>query len=140
MKILLLNEHSEYILKAKAYCKENWEGVYYGFCTCLNEGMETTKNLPNTYIVLGGQNEDKILGFYQLNNSEYNEGHKELIPWITTIFVDPICRGGGFGEMLLNHAKYQVAKLGYDKVYLSTTHIGYYEKYGFEEIGMDVCS
>ena len=40
--------------------------------------------------------------------------------------------------MLLDHARYEAAKLGFDKLYLTTDHIGYYEKYGFREIGLDL--
>ncbi|MDE6133695.1 MAG: GNAT family N-acetyltransferase, partial [Oscillospiraceae bacterium] len=60
-------------------------------------------------------------------------------PFNTSLYVDPIMRGGlGIGEVLLDHARYEAAKLGFDKLYLTTDHIGYYEKYGFREIGLDL--
>ncbi|WP_186005559.1 hypothetical protein [Clostridium sp. DL-VIII] len=40
--------------------------------------------------------------------------------------------------MLLEHGRRIVGSLGYNKVYLTTDHIQFYEKYGFSEIGLDI--
>ncbi|MNN87264.1 hypothetical protein D3C81_2047940 [compost metagenome] len=37
----------------------------------------------------------------------------------------------------MEHARKLVGQLGYAKVYITTDHILYYEKYGFREIGLD---
>lgn len=93
--------------------------------------------MPQTWVALWS--EDRIIGFYQLSEREYITRKDEVTPFITSLFVDPIMRGGlGMGETLLNHARCEAAKLGFDKVYLTTDHIGYYEKYCFREIGLDM--
>ena len=122
--------------KAKEYCKEKWEKVYGCFAACADESV-SAKLLPQTWVVLG--DDDGIMGFYQLSEHDLITRKNEFTPFITSLFVDPTMRGGlGTGKMLLDHARYEAAKLGFDKLYLTTDHIGYYEKYGFREIGLDL--
>ncbi|MFP4975591.1 GNAT family N-acetyltransferase [Paenibacillus sp. CN-4] len=52
------------------------------------------------------------------------------------IFIDSSERGKGLGSLLLQHARKTAFQLGNKKIYLATDHIGYYEKYGFREIGL----
>ncbi len=53
---------------------------------------------------------------------------------LTAIFIDPKARGGQhYGETALNHALETLGSMGYDTAYLQTDHIGYFEKYGFNE-------
>ncbi len=37
--------------------------------------------------------------------------------------------------MLLDYARADARKAGYEKVYIATRHIGYYEHFGFKHIG-----
>jgi N-acetylglutamate synthase-like GNAT family acetyltransferase len=36
----------------------------------------------------------------------------------------------------LDHVRREAGRLGFKIVYLTTDHIGYYEKYGFREVGL----
>jgi hypothetical protein len=38
--------------------------------------------------------------------------------------------------VLLEHGRKEAGKLGYDKLFLCTEHINYYEKYGWRKIGI----
>lgn len=136
MKIVSVSGNYALCERVKDYCKEKWEKVYGCFAECADKSV-TAELLPQTWVALGS--EDRIIGFYQLSEREYITRKDEFTPFITSLFVDPIMRGGlGMGETLLNHARCEAAKLGFDKVYLTTDHIGYYEKYGFREIGLDM--
>jgi len=44
-------------------------------------------------------------------------------------------RGKSLGEKLLFKMNEDARNAGFDKLYLCTNHIGYYEKYGFSYIG-----
>ncbi len=59
----------------------------------------------------------------------------ELTPWIGFVYTYPEYRGRRCFGVLLDHAKCLAAEAGFDTVYISTDHIGLYEKYGFEYIG-----
>ncbi|MDE5859299.1 MAG: GNAT family N-acetyltransferase [Oscillospiraceae bacterium] len=136
MKIVSIAGNSVLCEKVKAYCKEKWGKVYECFAECADKSV-TAELLPQTWVAL--EFEDEITGFYQLSEHDLITRKDEFTPFITSLYVDPIMRGGfGMGEMLLDHARYEAARLGFDKLYLTTDHIGYYEKYGFREIGLDM--
>ncbi len=65
---------------------------------------------------------------------------EDLFPWIGFVFTAPEYRGNRYSERLIAYACDAAVKLGYDKVYLATDHIGLYEKYDFTyiESRMDV--
>lgn len=43
--------------------------------------------------------------------------------------------GHGYGRRLLDYARADARRLGFRKIYLSTEHVGYYERYGFVYLG-----
>lgn len=114
------------------YISEAWPAVKDAAITQMEESLSTEFSLPLTFLMLKN---DRIMGFYQLIEQEYLV-RKDLSPWIAPLFVDKNERGQGFGGVLLQHARKTAGKLGYEKVYLTTDHIQYYEKYGFREIGL----
>ncbi|MFX3625141.1 MAG: GNAT family N-acetyltransferase [Ectobacillus sp.] len=59
----------------------------------------------------------------------------DLYPWICALYIEESYRGRALGETLLLHIKADAKKAGFNKVYLCTGHVGYYEKYGFSYIG-----
>lgn len=137
IEIISLKENPEYLSKVKDYCKASWSKVYDCFCEAAEKSVNAD-TLPQTWILMCN---DGIAGFYQLCESDCTlTQNTHLTPFLCTLFVDARCRGRFFGEMLITHAKYEADKLGYDRLYVSTDHIGYYEKYGFREIGLDVCT
>ena len=60
----------------------------------------------------------------------------ELSPWITPLLIHPDERGHNYGKLLLEHARGEAGRLGFKHVYLTTNHIGYYEKFAFREVGL----
>ena len=125
--------------QVKAYCREKWEKVSGVFARTADRSV-SAEQFPQTWVMLMKTPEGtRVTGFYQLEEKDRLTIHTELTPFITTLFVDPGMRGGkGFGEMILNHARGVLGSMGYDTAYLCTDHIGYYEQYGFEEIGLDL--
>lgn len=136
MKIVSISGDPALCERVKKYCKEKWRKVYGCFAECADKSV-AAEFLPQTWVALGSK--DKITGFYQLSEYDLIKRKNEFTPFITSLYVDPIMRGGfGAGKTLLDHARYEAARLGFDKLYLTTDHIGYYEKYGFREIGLDL--
>jgi len=56
----------------------------------------------------------------------------ELTPWIGWVYTFPEYRGNRFAGKLLEHAEKLAEKAGFKNIYISTDHVGLYEKYGFE--------
>ncbi|MDF9759542.1 N-acetylglutamate synthase-like GNAT family acetyltransferase [Peribacillus simplex] len=59
----------------------------------------------------------------------------DLWPWICALYIENSYRGRSLGKELLLRAKADAEKAGFNKIFLCTDHIGYYEKYGFTYIG-----
>ncbi|MBQ6119351.1 MAG: GNAT family N-acetyltransferase, partial [Clostridia bacterium] len=55
----------------------------------------------------------------------------ELTPWIGFVYTFPARRGHRYAGLLFAEAERLARAEGVDEVYLSTNHIGLYEKYGF---------
>ena len=56
----------------------------------------------------------------------------ELTPWIGWVYTFPDYRGKRYAGKLLSHAEALAEEAGIENIYISTNHIGLYEKYGYE--------
>ena len=137
MNIYSVKNDPELCEKVKLYCMEKWNKVYQSFAECADKSVEADM-LPQTWVVKGMKEEKDILGFFQLAEHERITRFAGISPFVSALYVDERVRGYGCGEFMLNHAKYEAARLNFKKVYIATDHIGYYEKYGFREIGLDI--
>jgi GNAT superfamily N-acetyltransferase len=133
ISIVSLKDSPEYKQSLMRYVEDNWRAVYKPFAGVVDEVFWSYKKFPKCYLLLKNSN---IIGFYQLIERELII-RKDLTPWITCIFVDEQERGRRLGSKLLEHGRKSAGKLGYPKVYLTTDHIQFYEKFGFKEIGLD---
>ena len=55
----------------------------------------------------------------------------ELTPWIGFVYTFPRYRGQRLMGRLLRYAEEAASAAGWDAVYISTDHVGLYEKYGY---------
>ena len=110
--------------------------------------LASAEILPQGYFML---KDNRVIGWTGLHEKEVVSGKvygwqgsvkrdeilsEELSPWITPLLVHPDERGSHYGKLLLKHARKEAGRLGFEFVYLTTDHIGYYEKYGFREVGL----
>jgi GNAT superfamily N-acetyltransferase len=133
IRIVSLKDFPNYRQALIDYVANNWKGVLDPFTDVLSELFSKKKELPQCHIML---KDDNIIGFYQLVEQELLI-RKDLSPWITCVFIDEKERGQCLSSKLLEHGRTAAGKLGYAKVYLTTDHIQFYEKFGFREIGLD---
>ncbi len=59
----------------------------------------------------------------------------DLMPWLCALYIEEDYRGQALGRKLIDRAKWDAIDAGYKNMYLCTDHDGYYEKYGFRNIG-----
>ncbi|UCB42273.1 MAG: GNAT family N-acetyltransferase [Dehalococcoidales bacterium] len=133
LTIVSLRDFPDFRQNLLDYVEINWKGVLKPFTQVIDELFSTTKELPKCFML---SKENYIIGFYQLIEQELIE-RKDLSRWITCVFVDERERGKRLSSFLLEHGRAEAGKLGYSKVYLTTDHIQFYEKFGFREIGLD---
>lgn len=56
----------------------------------------------------------------------------ELSPWVGFVYTFPEYRGHRYAGLLMDEVERLAKKNGVSKVYISTNHVGLYEKYGCE--------
>jgi len=133
ISIISLKDFPDYKQALMEYVEKSGIGWLKPLSAIVDEAFWGNKELPQCYIML---NDERIIGYYQLVELELIM-RKDLSPWITCVFIDPQERGRHLSSKLLEHGRTIGGKLGYPKVYLTTDHIQFYEKYGFREIGLD---
>ena len=61
----------------------------------------------------------------------------ELSPWIGFLYTFPDYRGHHYAGMLLDYAESIATVMEREYIYISTNHVGLYEKYGYEFYKME---
>lgn len=128
MNVISVREQPAYKDMAIAYFQKNWKGVLpVIYEDCINHSIEASAPLPQWYLLM---NEDKIIGCAGLITNDFIS-RMDLYPWVCALFIEEQHRGNSYGSILLEQAKKDSTKAGFQSLYLCTDHIGYYEKYGF---------
>ena len=72
---------------------------------------------------------NKLIGFISIFPQDCKEC-KDLRPWYATMYVKKEYRNKGYSKLLNDAILKEAAKRGYKEIYLKTTLINYYEKFG----------
>jgi len=132
MKVISVRESPGYKDQAIKYFQKNWKGVLpVIYDDCITHSINSKKPLPQWYLL---ERNKEIIGCAGLVTNDFIS-RMDLYPWICAIFIDEKNRGNNYGSLLIEKAKDDAMKTGFDYVYLCTGHIGYYEKFGFKYIG-----
>ncbi|MBB5637127.1 GNAT superfamily N-acetyltransferase [Pedobacter cryoconitis] len=132
MKVISVRENPEYKDRAIAYLQQVWEEVPpIVYEDCVYHCIGSKSNLPQWYLL---ENDGEIAGCAGLVPNDFIS-RMDLYPWVCAVFVDERYRGHAYGALLLEKAKQDTKKAGFNQLYLCTDHIGYYEKYGFSYVG-----
>lgn len=124
--------------RAVAYIHGKWGRPenYNFYYDAIAHSSEDGKPLPRFYLLLRGT---EIAGCYALLTNDL-VSRQDLYPWLGCLFIEESERGQQLGSLLLEHGLTEAKALGYLKVYLTTDHDGYYERYGWTrmEDGFDL--
>lgn len=134
MEIIQLLKKDDLFNKAIDVFWKEWgeEGGRAFYKDCMIHALTNPNDIPSFYIA---KEDDKIIGTYALIRNDLNS-RQDLSPWLACLFVDEKFRGNSIGEKLLNHGLLEAAKRGYHFLYLTSDLNGYYEKYGWDKIGV----
>ena len=126
--LISIRERSENLERAARYFSSKWKVEYNIYHDCIKHSITTPNPLPRWYLLVNDN--DEIVGSYGLIINDFNS-RQDLWPWLCALYVEENERGKKLGAMMLEHGKCEAKKLGFDNLYLMTSHVGYYEKYGF---------
>jgi len=133
MEIISVRENPTYCKAAIEYIQDQWasQASMMVYEDCISHATDPQGTLPQWYLLMDDQ---KIIGCAGLITNDFIS-RMDLYPWVCAVFIDEGHRGKGLGHLLLEKAKEDTVKAGFDQLYLCTDHIGYYEKYGFTYMG-----
>lgn len=136
MKIYSLFDKKEYIEKYVECCVKEWGNTKdtFEFKEKINRKikkiLDGDDNLISCLVLL---DEDSLVGFISLFKTD-GEERNDLTPWYATMYVSDNYRGKGYSKVLNDAILKEAKMLGYDKVYLKSDLINYYEKFGAKYI------
>ncbi|GAL86090.1 GNAT family acetyltransferase [Sporocytophaga myxococcoides] len=132
MRIVSVRENPEYKEKAIQYFQSSWPKVLpVLYEDCIFNAINAPQTLPQWYLL---EKEDIIIGCAGLIPNDFIS-RMDLYPWLCALFIEEVHRGNNYGNLLIEKAKKDTKQFGFNYLYLSSDHVGYYEKYGFEYIG-----
>ena len=131
ISIIAVREHPEYLDRAVDYFSSKWGVARSIYQDCIFNSLTTDSPLPRWYLMVKN---DEIIGSYGLIVNDFIS-RQDLWPWLCAVYIEENERGRALGSHLLEHGRKETAKLGFPAVYLSTDHIGFYEKYDWQYIG-----
>lgn len=119
---------SQYAQQIIAYLQQCWSSISpIIYSDCVNHCIEAVNPLPQWYVL---EKDGEFIGCAGLITNNFIS-RMDLYPWLCALFIDENHRGHNYGLMLIEKTKEDARKFGFANMYLSTEHIGYYEKYGF---------
>lgn len=132
MKIISVRENPSYAAKAIAYFQQNWKSVDpVIYDDSITNCIGSKNPLPQWYLL---EKMGETIGCAGLITNDFIS-RMDLYPWVCAVFIEKEHRGNAYGALLLEKAKEDALKAGFAHLYLCTSHIGYYEKYGFKYFG-----
>ena len=132
MRIISVRESNEYKNGAISYFQSKWPSTPPSiYEDCISHCINSSNPLPQWYLL---EKDDAFIGCAGLVTNDF-VSRMDLWPWLCALFIDEKHRGNSYGTLLLNRVKSDCKKYGFCSLYLTTAHIGYYEKYGFQYIG-----
>jgi GNAT superfamily N-acetyltransferase len=131
MRIVCIRDFPDLLERAVDYFSERWKIDKLTYYISIKDNIYTEKAYPRWYLMLC---EEEIVGGYGMIENDFMK-RTDLYPWLCALYIEPHLRGKGLGGKLLEHSIFEGVKHGFEKIYLNTDHIGYYEKYGWLYIG-----
>lgn len=132
MQIISIREQPNYKDTAIEYFQDKWKSVWpIIYKDSITHCINAKNSLPQWYLL---EKRNRVIGCAGLITNDFIS-RGDLYPWVCAVFIDEKERGNAYSSLLLNKAKLDAKKFGYNSLYLCTEHIGLYEKFGFEYIG-----
>ena len=130
MEIIGVHDRPAILDTAADYFHSRWGVPRHLYADSMNESL-TGVACPRWYVAVEN---DTIIGCFGIIPDDFMKD-SAFGPWLAAIYVEPDHRGRGLGGTLLNHAVKEAGLAGFDKLYLNTDHVGYYERYGWQYVG-----
>ena len=129
--IVSLRDNPDWLDRFADYFSGKWPVKRVIYYDAMLHSIDTPSPLSRWYALVKAED---IIGGFGLIANDFNS-RQDLYPWLCALFIEQSERGQGLGGRLLAQGIAETRRLGFEKLYLATDHIGYYERYGFKYIG-----
>lgn len=132
MRLISVREEPAYAERAIAYLHQNWPDVpRIVYADCVTHSVSAAAPLPQWYLL---EEDGMLIGCAGLITNDFIS-RMDLYPWLCAVYIDEAHRGKRLSLMLIERAMADARSAGFQQLYLSTDHIGLYERFGFSYIG-----
>ncbi len=131
IRYVKLRERPEMKTQAAAWFHEKWGVPEEAYLACM-DGYLNHRTEYGWYLTLDGE---RIAGGLGVIQNDFHD-RKDLYPNICAVYTEEPYRGQGIAGTLLNLAVEDLRHRGISPVYLVTDLTGFYERYGWEFLGM----
>lgn len=132
MKVISIRDNPEYKEIAIRYLQQSWpEAWAVIYEDCVEHCLDAENPLPQWYLL---KKDYDIIGCAGLVTNDFIS-RMDLYPWLCALYIAEEQRGHNYAKMLIDKAAGDSKRYGFRYLNLSTRHIGYYEKFGFDYIG-----
>ncbi|MDO4282270.1 MAG: GNAT family N-acetyltransferase [Clostridia bacterium] len=135
MKIYNIKEKLEFLEEVATLTQEEWGNKSYTKMQKeekIKKKMEKIKNNLNNpnYCKLILVDNNTLVGFVSIFEHDSSE-REDLTPWYATLYIKEKYRGMGLSKVLNDAIINEAQKRQFQKIYLKTYLVNFYEKYGF---------
>lgn len=132
-QIISIRRKPEYSERAIDWFASKWGIDRKEYEKSIHDCINNNESLPQWYLAV--DEEDEIVGGCGLIQNDFVD-RTDLFPYLCALFVEEEARGNALGAKLLENARIEAGRLGFDKIYLCTDHTAYYEKHGWKYIAI----
>lgn len=131
--ITKLCEHPEFSEKAALWFHEKWGIPLEAYRESIRQCTGRKTGIPQWYLVLD-EDLNIIAGAGMIDNDFHDR--KDLSPNLCALFVEKEHRKRGIAKHILDFARKDAGRIGFEKLYLITDHTDFYERCGWEFLTM----
>ena len=133
MEIINILKNDKYLDEYIRLCYETWGKKDKEINTYIKEKRERILKEDKIISIIGLIDNNIMLGFISLFKYDGIEKH-DLTPWYATMYVKKEYRNNGYSKILNEAILKEAKRLGYNRVYLKTDLVNYYEKFNAKYI------
>lgn len=135
MKIKNIMDDIKHLEEYAKICQVTWEKKKTDeeLKTYIKEKVKRILEEDKVISILGLLDNDKLIGFISLFKYDGDET-KKLTPWYATMYVKKEYRNKGYSKILNDAILNEAKKKGFDRIYLKSNLVNYYEKFGAKYI------
>ena len=130
--IFCLRERPELLLRAAEWFHEKWGIPRAAYEASMRDSLTGRGAVPQWYVTLA---DGAIIAGAGVIENDFNE-RKDLAPNVCAVYVEENWRGQGVARALLSRICADMRKKGVKTLYLATDHTAFYEKLGWEVLGL----